>query len=67
MNGVRNAHSVRMMVCDNPLCTAVHMISCDEQDKAILNTALSASSLPQVIEWLQNHLYKLAVLKDGNT
>jgi hypothetical protein len=61
---VRNAHSFEIALCNKPGCTALHIISLDENGEPILNTGIKVESLPAVIKMMQDHLYAIAAMKE---
>jgi len=52
------------MLCPDPDCTAIHLISYDGDHEVITVTPIKVESLPAVIKVMQDHLYAVAAMQD---
>lgn len=61
---VPKAFAVAFGVCEDPKCSALHIISLDSNDNAVMDTAISPAFMPMMIELLQDHLYAINAQND---
>jgi hypothetical protein len=53
---VPTAYAVELAQCGDPECKALHIISLDENGRAIMNTSLSPNFMVHAIKLMQDHL-----------